>query len=206
VPELSRAQLAVYAALAVVALLLGARWIRSGGSGEPPEGSAFAAAPASDEAPTAGADSAPSFTSGAGGAVVHVAGAVREPGVYRLPGDSRVIDAVKRAGGAAGDASIDSINLAAKVADGQQIVVPGKIAGGGAPGATASAAPTDGPISLGSATVEQLDTIEGIGPITAQDIIDFRDENGGLSSVDDLDQLSGIGPATMEALRDRLQP
>ncbi len=67
-------------------------------------------------------------------------------------------------------------------------------------------AAADAPISLGTATVEQLDTIEGIGPVTAQDIIDYRDEHGGLSSVDELDQISGIGPATMDALRDRLQP
>jgi competence protein ComEA len=64
----------------------------------------------------------------------------------------------------------------------------------------------DGPISLGTATVDQLDTIDGIGPVTAEDIVKFRDEHGGLSSVDQLDQVSGIGPATMEALRSRLQP
>jgi competence protein ComEA len=64
----------------------------------------------------------------------------------------------------------------------------------------------EGPISLGSATVEQLETIDGIGPVTAGDILEFRDRNGGLSSVDQLDQVSGIGPATMEALRGRLQP
>jgi competence protein ComEA len=72
--------------------------------------------------------------------------------------------------------------------------------------ATAGAAPEEGPISLGAATVEQLDTIDGIGPITAQDIVEYRDQHGGLSSVDQLDQVSGIGPATMESLRARLQP
>ena len=65
---------------------------------------------------------------------------------------------------------------------------------------------SDGPISLGTATVEELDTIEGIGPVTAAAILEFRDQNGGVSSVDDLDQVSGIGPTTMEALRARLQP
>jgi competence protein ComEA len=132
--------------------------------------------------------------------VVHVAGAVRRPGVYRLPTGSRVTDAIKRAGGLAAGAEEGSINLAARLSDGQQVVVPGP----GAAAATAAAG--DGPISLGSATVEQLDEIEGIGPVTAQKIIEFRDQQGGLSSVDQLDQISGIGPSTMEALRARLQP
>ncbi len=100
---------------------------------------------------------------------------------------------------------VDSINLAASLADGQQVVVPAKATGGTGASVTAAAA-EDAPISLGTATVEQLDTIEGIGPVTAADIVAFRDEHGGLSSVDELDQISGIGPATMEALRDRLQP
>jgi competence protein ComEA len=73
-------------------------------------------------------------------------------------------------------------------------------------GSALGSAATEGPISLGTATIEQLDTIEGIGPVTAQDIVDFRDEHGGLSSVEDLDQISGIGPATMDALRGALQP
>ena len=75
---------------------------------------------------------------------------------------------------------------------------------GGAPATGATG--TDGPISLGTATAEELDTIEGIGPVTAAAILEFRDQNGGVSSVDDLDQVSGIGPTTMEALRARLQP
>ncbi|HEU5104662.1 MAG TPA: helix-hairpin-helix domain-containing protein, partial [Solirubrobacterales bacterium] len=73
-------------------------------------------------------------------------------------------------------------------------------------GAMAVAGSEEGPISLGTATVEQLEEIEGIGPVTAGDIVEFRDEHGGLSSIDQLDQVPGIGPATMESLRSRLQP
>jgi competence protein ComEA len=201
VPELSRAQLLVYAAIAIAVLLVGARWLRSNG-GE-------AAEPAGIEAaPGVGAGSF-ELKQGAGGLVVHVAGAVRNPGVYRLPEGSRVTDALERAGGATAEALADGVNLAAVVADGQQIVIPRRAPGpaAGAGGvAPAAGAGGSGPISLGMATVEQLDTIEGIGPVTAQDIVEFRDEQGGLSSVEDLDQISGIGPATMEALRDSLQP
>lgn len=209
-PELSRPQLLVYGALAVVALLLGARWIRSADSApaSASEPGSFAATATSD---TGGGSSpttqpAAGFESGSGGALVHVAGAVASPGVYRLSGAARVIDAVKRAGGATRGAALDSINLAAKLADGQQVVVPSKVAGGQGTSAASTETAADGPISLGSATVEQLDTIEGIGPVTAQNIIDYRDQQGGLSSVDELDQVNGIGPATMDALRARLQP
>jgi competence protein ComEA len=143
---------------------------------------------------------------GGGGAVVcvgNVAGAVRRPGVYTMPAGSRVDDAVNRAGGAAPQAELEAINLAARLADGQQVVVPEAVPGGAS--ATAGAA-EDGPISLGTATVEQLEEIEGIGPVTAGDIVEFRDEHGGLSSIDQLDQVPGIGPATMSSLRARLQP
>lgn len=197
-PELSRVQLAVYAALAVVALLLGSRWIRSGGedaAASLSEGLAF-------EAEGGGEAAGGSFEAREGDLVVHVAGAVSEPGVYRMPAGSRVTDAIERAGGTSRDALPGAINLAAPLADGQQIQVPAKAsAGGSLPGETA-----DGPIALGTATVEELDTIEGIGPVTAEAILEFRDQNGGVSSVDDLDEVSGIGPATMEALRGRLQP
>ena len=194
-PELSRSQIAVYGAVAVVLLLLGARAIRA--EGESGGVASF---------PSGGGDKGFTVDSGSGGdIVVDVTGAVALPGVYRLPAGARVTDAVQRAGGASGGALLEAINLAARLADGQQVVVP-KRGPGGAPMATASGASEDGPISLGTATVEQLDTIEGIGPVTAQDIIEFRDEHGGLSSVDQLDQVSGIGPATMESLRSRLQP
>ncbi len=94
------------------------------------------------------------------------------------------------------------------MADGQQVVVPERVPGAapGAPAAAGSGAEEDGPISLATATAAELDTIDGIGPVTAEDIIKFREEHGGLSSIDQLDEISGIGPATMEALSERLQP
>jgi len=190
VPELSRSQLLAYSVIAIAVLLIGARGIRSGGGRSAP-GAALSFA----------ADSTPG-PDRSGDVVVHVAGSVRRPGVYRLPAGSRVTDAVRRAGGFAGGANRDAINLAARLSDGQQIVVPGP---GGAVAAASGAGQT-GPISLGGATPEQLDGIEGIGPVTAQKIIEFRDQHGGLSSVDQLDQVDGIGPSTMRTLRQALQP
>jgi competence protein ComEA len=207
VPDLSRSQLLVYGAVGVALLLIGARWVRSADAETPSEAGVVATGDAA-AAGDAGAEG--SFALDAGGdgdLVVHVAGAVRDPGVYRFPAGSRVTDAVERAGGATASAAADGINLAARLADGQQVVVPSSPKGAGGVGSGSGiGGPADGPISLGTATVEQLDTIEGIGPVTAQDIIDFRDQHGGLSSIDELDQISGIGPATMEALRSSLQP
>jgi competence protein ComEA len=194
-PELSRSQIAVYGAVAIALLLLGARAIRAEGDSGQAE-SSFSSG--GDEQLTVD-------SSGSGGdVVVDVTGAVARPGVYRLPAGARVTDAVSRAGGATGGALLEAINLAARLADGQQVVVP-KRGPGGAPLATAGAT-EDGPISLGTATAEQLDTIDGIGPVTAQKIVEYRDQQGGLASVDQLDQVSGIGPATMQSLRARLQP
>jgi competence protein ComEA len=190
-PELSRSQVLVYGAVAVALLLVGARAIRAeGGTGS------LAAA----SSPPSGGFS---IQSSGGEVVVDVAGAVREPGVYRLPAGARVVDAIERASGPGGDAMLEGINRAARLADGQQVVVPAR-GPGGAPIETAGG--EDGPISLGSATVDQLEEIDGIGPVTAGKIVEYRDQHGGLASVDQLDQVSGIGPATMESLRDRLQP
>jgi competence protein ComEA len=198
VPELSRSQLLVYGAIAVALLLLGARWVRADSSTDVGE-TGVGAAPA--PAPEGGSID---VDRGGDGLVIHVAGEVNEPGVYRMPEGSRVTDALERAGGPTSKGAPDAINLAATLADGQQVVIPARAPGGVA--AVAAPGEQSGPISLGTATVEQLDTIEGIGPVTAQDIIDFRDENGGVGSVEELDQISGIGPATMEALRDALAP
>jgi len=199
-PELSRAQLLVYAAIAVAVLLVGARWLRSDEVAAGETGDVSGVEQSSD-------DGAFELERGGGELVIHVAGAVRNPGVYRLPEGSRVTDALERAGGATAAALPDGVNLAAVIADGQQVVIPARVEGSAA-GSAEAALPgaASAPIGLGMATVEQLDTIEGIGPVTAEDIIEFRDDQGGLSSVEDLDQISGIGPATMEALRESLQP
>lgn len=191
-PELSRAQVIVYGAIAVALLLVGARSIRGEGGTD----SSYA-----DSFGPASADSGFTISGQGGDLVVDVTGAVARPGVYRMPVGSRVNDAVQRAGGPSAKAELEAINLAARLADGQQVVVPEL----GSAVATATGE-DEGPISLGTATVEQLDTIDGIGPVTAGDIIEFRDQHGGLASIDQLDQVSGIGPATMESLRSRLQP
>jgi competence protein ComEA len=135
--------------------------------------------------------------------VVHVAGAVREPGLYRLAEGSRVADAVARAGGAAVSADTSAINLAAPLVDGMQVVVPARVeaASSGDP-----PAPTSGRVSLSSATVEELDALPGIGPVTAQKIVDHRAAHGGFRSVDDLDAIPGIGPARVEQLRELVTP
>jgi len=189
---MSRVQIVAYAALGVVLLLLGARALRAAEAGSSTE--AAGSPVASDPVGSGGPGPA------SGDVVVHVSGAVRDPGVYRLPAGSRVEQAVERAGGPVSAAIPDAINLAARLADGQQVVVPGGRA------AAAAAAGDDGPISLGSATADQLEEIDGIGPITAEKIVDFRDQQGGVSAVEDLDQIPGIGPTTVEALGARLQP
>jgi competence protein ComEA len=145
--------------------------------------------------------------------VVHVVGAVRRPGLYRLREGSRVDDAVRRAGGARGNAELAALNLAAPVADGQQVIVParGAVQTPGATGASggsaAGVAGADGAIPasgekvhLNSATLEQLDTLPGIGPVTAQQILDYRTANGAFASIEELDAVPGIGPARLEQL------
>lgn len=146
--------------------------------------------------------------------LVHVAGAVRTPGVYRVGGDSRVIQAVRIAGGPTRDADLSRLNLAAPVVDGQQVVIPFRPrpgaggGGGGASGAGTSGAGggATGPVSLSSATVADLEALDGVGPALAARIIAWRDSHGGFSSVDALDEVPGIGPARMEALRPHLTP
>jgi competence protein ComEA len=202
-PVLTRPQLAAYAVAAVVVVVLGMRFMQGqarGGSGAAAGGAQVARAPASVKIER------PAST----GALVHVAGAVRQPGVYRLHDGDRVKDAVERAGGARTGADVNAINLAAKVADGQQVVVPRRGAAApvvGDPGAGEGAVgtATQSPVSLNSATAAQLDTLDGVGPATAQKILDWRREHGGFRSIDDLGEVPGIGPKRMAALRGKVQ-
>jgi competence protein ComEA len=138
---------------------------------------------------------------------VHVAGAVRRPGLVRVPSGARVAEAVFRAGGPGRRADLTGVNLAAQVEDGQQVVVPEAGAAGSATGqAGAPASATGVKPSLGSATVEQLDEIDGIGPTLAERIVEYRTENGGFSSLDELQDVDGIGEKRLETLREALQP
>jgi competence protein ComEA len=139
--------------------------------------------------------------------VVDVAGYVRRPGLYRLPEGSRVDAAIAAAGGATGKAELDAVNLAAPVADGEQVVVPGRGAGGGV-GASAPAAGSSpsAPLDLNSATLEQLEALPGIGPVTAQKILDYRQQHGAFHSVAELEGVPGIGPSHMAQLKGLVIP
>jgi len=142
---------------------------------------------------------------GGSGLVVHVAGAVRRPGVYRLRAGARVADAVERAGGARRRADLGAVNLAAELQDGRQVLVPLR-AKGGVAAATAGGATAPGvPLDLNTATVEQLDELDGIGPATAQQIVAYREAHGGFGSVEELDQVPGIGETRLAALREKVR-
>lgn len=147
--------------------------------------------------------------------VVHVVGAVRRPGLYHLHEGQRVADAVARAGGSTRKADLAALNLAAPLVDGTQVLVPARVAlptAGSAPATSASGeggAATGGAqakVSLATATIEQLDALPGVGPVTAQKIVDYRTEHGPFRSADDLDQVPGIGPTRVENLRDLVTP
>jgi competence protein ComEA len=206
-----RRALLPYLAAAVVLVFLAARVLGSSGGGDTPAVALDGAKPSA--APRARA----------GGRVwVHVTGAVRRPGLYRLAADARAGEALDAAGGFARRADLRAINLAATIRDGQQIVVPARgeraaavvppaaaPAGGSTPApGTAPAAGAAGAakVSLGTATVDQLDGLDGIGPTLAQRILQWRDAHGGFKSVEQLREVEGIGEKRFEALRSAVQP
>ncbi len=183
----------------------GAAFVAGAGSGAG-SGAGLGSVPDGPGSPTrSGGDDAPALV------VVHVAGAVVDPGVHQLTTGARVVDAIHGAGGATPAAELDALNLAAVVADGARIYVPevGElsvplsvgVAGGdtasGADGSTPS-----GPLDLNRATAAELETLPGVGPATAAAIVDHRERFGPFATVDDLDAVSGIGPAKLAAIRD----
>jgi competence protein ComEA len=208
---LTRRQALIAAAIALLVVFVAAHFLGRSGSG----GSSYSAEGSSGDVPALSTPTGTSEGEPAGAVaptatvpsdvVVDVAGAVRRPGVYRLSQGSRITDAIARAGGMTAHAEAASVDLAAPLADGEQVLVPAAVVGGvavasGAAGPSATATPT-APVDLNTATAEQLDALPGIGPTTAQKIIDYRQQHGPYTSVDDLDAISGIGPAKIDSLR-----
>ena len=212
-PESSRSTVAVWVLAAVLAVVAGARLL--GGHDEAPPAPVRLASEGER-----GRDEERIY--------VHVAGAVRRPGLMTMSAGARVADAIQRAGGPGPRADLTAVNLAARLADGQQIVVPragAASAAGGSPtgaapaagaapgGSPSGAAPVGGSaprgavtgIHLSTATVEQLDGVDGIGPTLAQRIIEYRDAHGGFRSLAELAQVEGIGEKRLSTLREALQ-
>jgi competence protein ComEA len=193
------------AAIALLALTVAVVVWRHASSGAPAAGAALQVAPLRPHAPVAAAG-APGGS--VPGLVVDVVGAVRRPGLYHLRRGARVADAVARAGGLTRHAERAAVNLAAPLADGEQVVVAARGASTAAVGAAsqgASAGPV-APVSLSTAGAEQLDTLPGVGPVTAQKIVAYRQEHGPFTSVAQLDAIPGIGPARLDELKGLVVP
>ncbi|MFK4222661.1 helix-hairpin-helix domain-containing protein [Streptomyces sp. NPDC019890] len=154
----------------------------------------------------------PPTAAGPGGRiVVDVSGKVRRPGVLRLPAGSRVADALRAAGGVKAGTDLTGLNRARVLMDGEQVVVGGPAPPGppgptGPPGSGQGGSQAAGPVSLNSATVEQLDTLPGVGPVLAQHIVDYRTQHGGFRSVDELRDVDGIGDRRFADLQTLVQP
>ena len=211
-PERSKWQLVAWAVAAVLLVLAAVRMMGPGSGapstppvrigGEVPDGAGVAQSTTSNGEPGA-----------RGGLYVHVAGEVRRPGLFRVPDGSRAAAAIHLAGGPTGRAELAAVNLAQRLEDGQQVIVPrrgaapvqGAVAApgaaGGVPGGAAAV-----PISLTTATVEQLEELDGIGPTLAERILAFRDSNGGFRSLGQLQEVEGIGEKRFASLKEAVRP
>ena len=183
------AYVAAAIALAVVAWRLGPGAGGGGGQPAPPRASTAGSLVTAPAAPRA---------------LVHVAGEVRRPGVYPIAAGARVIQAIRRAGGPTTRADLSALNLAAMLQDGQQVLIPAR-APKGSPAAAGTGRRT-GPLSLSSATAQDLEALDGIGPTLAERIVEWRTAHGGFASVDQLLDVPGIGPARLDALRADVVP
>jgi competence protein ComEA len=179
--------------------------------GAPPAGQtppADGAVPLASGAPSSGVAASGQPVASGAPIIVDVTGHVRRPGVYEFPAGSRVIDAIERAGGPRENAVLAALNLAAPLADGQQIVVPGPkdpiapVPGAPAvPGAPVTPTGSGTLVNVNTADATALEALPGIGEVTAAAIVEHRTENGPFTSVDQLEDVSGIGPATLEEIR-----
>lgn len=141
--------------------------------------------------------------------LVHIVGAVANPGVYEVPPGARVVDGIAAAGGLAGDADPSLLNMARTLVDGEQLRVPrigelpaAPVATGGVPTGAGGASAAGGLVNLNTATAAELEELPRIGPAMSSRIIDYREQNGGFTSVEDLKQVAGVGDATYEGLVD----